>query len=237
MKKFRLFLVAVLAVMLSVACSRECKKCRGSEAESPIALGKVESIRVNFAGTLYLYQDTFQFASVAGVEYAILNINRGIENGVWDLYYPRCLTCEEKVEVVLVVPNIKQIELLGTGNIIAERAFQQENITIINRGTGTVKFDNLKVDTLYTAIDGTGNIQLNGEGAKVIKAEINGTGDMELYQFPGLKVLAKISGDGNIFTTIIDLLDATISGTGNIYYKGTPEINKEITGTGQVIKG
>lgn len=237
MKKIRVYLVTLLTVAVLAACSGECKKCRGGKTESPIALGKVESIRVNFPGTLYLYQDTFQFASVAGVEYAILNINKGIENGVWDVYFPRCLTCEEDVEVVLVVPDIKQVEMVGTGRIIAERAFLQENITIINKGTGSIKFDNLKVDSLSAAIEGTGNIQLFGEGARVIQAEIGGTGDLELYQFPGLKVMAKITGAGNILTTAIDLIDAFISGTGNIYYKGSPEIKKEITGTGQIIKG
>ncbi len=231
------FLVVILGIALFLtACSGDCKKCRGGKTESPIPLNKVESVRVNFPGTLYLYQDTFQIASVAGPEVAILKINTGVENGVWDLYYPRCLTCEEDIEVVLVVPNIKQVELIGTGKIIAEQSFRQNDITIINKGTGTIKFDDLKVDSLYTSSEGTGKIQLSGGEIRVINAQITGTGDLELYQLPGLNVIAKITGAGNMYTTAIEKLNATITGSGNVYYKGSPEIQKEITGSGQVIK-
>lgn len=231
------FLAAILGVVLLLtACSGECKKCRGSKSESPIPLSTVESVKVNFSGTLYLYQDTFQFASVAGPEVAITKINTTVENGVWELYYPRCLTCEDEVEVVLVVPNIKQVELIGTGRIIAEQSFQQNHISIINKGTGTINFVDLKVDSLYTSSEGTGKIQLSGSEARVINSQITGTGDLELNQFPGLNVIAKITGAGNVYTTAIETLNATITGSGNVYYKGSPVIQKEITGSGQVIK-
>ena len=225
------------SLILLSACSSDCKKCRGSITESPIALDKVESISVNLKGDLYLYQDTFQFASVAGKEVAITNINKSIEAGNWNVFYAGCLSCEDEVEVVLVVPNIAKIELMGSGNIIADEAFKQKNITIINKGTGNILFKQLSVDTLFTSIENSGNIQLSGEETKEINASIIGSGDLELYQLPGLNILTNISGNGNIFTTAIDSINATFTGSGNVYYKGAPVIESNGAGSGKVIKG
>lgn len=225
------------SLILFSACSRECKKCKGSKTTSPIALETVESITVGIPGNLYLYQDTFQFASVVGREVAVTDINKTIEAGNWNVFYPGCLTCEDEVEVVLVVPNITKVELVGSGNIIADESFRQSNITIINKGSGKIIFKQLSVDTLFASIEGSGNIQLSGEQTNQINATITGSGDLELYQLPGLNILANIIGSGSVFITAIDSIDATITGSGNVYYKGAPVIQETGTGSGKVIKG
>jgi hypothetical protein len=237
MSKNNIFFLLLISSLLIASCSRDCKKCRGSKTESPIALNKLESITVNISGNFYLYQDTFQFASVAGKEVAITSINKDIENGNWNVFYPACITCEDEIEVVLVVPNIKKVELVGSGNIIADEAFKQSNITIINKGSGTITFKQLSVDTLYTSIEGSGNIKLSGEETNEIDASISGSGDLELYQLPGLNILANISGSGSIFTTAINNISANISGSGNVFYQGAPLIEEKSTGSGKVIKG
>lgn len=237
MSKKNIFLLLLTSIFLLAACSNDCKKCRGSKTESPIALEKVESITVSLSGDLYLYQDTFQFASVLGKEVAIVEINKTIENGNWNVFYPACLVCEDEVEVVLVVPNIQKVELVGTGNIIVNESFKQSKITIVNKGSGSIIFKQLSVDTLFTVIEGSGNIKLAGTGAQEINAAIAGAGDLELYQLPSLNILANISGSGNIFTTAINNISANISGSGNVYYQGDPLIEEKSTGSGKVIKG
>lgn len=236
MSKKNIFLLLLISSFLLSACSKDCKKCRGSVTESPIALKKLESVTVSFSGDLYLYQDTFQFASVAGPEVAINSINKTIEEGNWNVFYSSCYKCEKDVEVVLVVPNIKKVELAGSGNIYADESFKQSNITIINKGSGKIIFKQLSVDTLYTSIVGSGNIQLSGAGTQEINATISGAGDLELYQLPSLNIIANITGSGNIFTTAIESINATISGSGNVTYRGAPTVEENITGSGKVIK-
>ncbi|HUH75195.1 MAG TPA: DUF2807 domain-containing protein [Chitinophagales bacterium] len=236
MSKKNIFFLLLLSSFLIIACSKDCKKCRGSKIESPIALAKLESITVNFSGDLYLYQDTFQFAAVYGQEVAINKINKEIEDGNWELAYSECLKCEDEIQVTLVVPSIKQVVLVGSGNIIADESFQQSHITIINKGSGTITFKQLYVDSLITSIEGTGNIRLSGSETKEIKASVTGAGDLELFQLPGRSIFADITGSGNIFTTAIQNISATISGSGNIYYKGAPVVEENITGSGKLIK-
>lgn len=204
--------------------------------ESPIALDSLQRVSVEFSGTLYLYQDTFQFASVAGREAAINNMNRTIENGTWKVFFTGCLTCEDETEVVLVVPKIQQVELVGSGKIIAEQSFRQNEISIVNKGSGTIEFKQLSVDSLHLSSEGNGKIKLSGEEARVIQVSSTGSGDVEMYQLPGLNILAQLSGSGNIYTTAINTLDVNISSSGNLYYQGAPEITQEISGSGNVIK-
>ncbi|MCO5232484.1 MAG: DUF2807 domain-containing protein [Chitinophagales bacterium] len=234
--KIKVVGVLILLGLFISSCSRECQKCRGGNIESPIPLDHLESVNVKFQGTLYLYQDTFQFASVLGPEAAILDINRSITDGVWDVSYPDCFACEEKIEVVLVVPNIKEVKLSGSGQVIAEQSFKQSNISIINQGSGSILFSDLSVDSLNSAVDGSGNIRLNGEGARVINANLSGSGEIEMFQFPTTKLNANLSGSGNIFATVIEYLNAVISGSGNVYYKGAASVEKAISGSGSVIQ-
>ncbi|MCO5230714.1 MAG: DUF2807 domain-containing protein [Chitinophagales bacterium] len=234
--KIKFSLVLVLIGFLIVSCSGDCKKCKGGFIESPIPLDPVESVNVNFQGTLYLYQDTFQFASVLGPEATILDINRTVRNGVWDLSYPDCFACEDKIEVVLVVPNIKEVKLLGYGNVIAEEKFQQNHISIVNQGSGNIQFAQLSVDSLNCSAEGSGNVSLNGAGARIANVAVSGAGEIELYQFPIINLFAQNSGSGNIYSTVIEYLNAKITGSGSIYYKGSPSVDESNIGSGTVIK-
>lgn len=232
-----LFGILILAVLLVASCSRDCKKCRGGNTGSPIPIERIHSVNVNFGGTVYIYQDTFQMVSVVGPEAAITHINTSVKDGVWDLSYPQCLTCEEKIIVNIVVPEIHTVQINGSGKVIADGKIRQPQIAFINNGSGTIRVDDLMVDSLFVKLDGSGKTQISGEVADVINAELTGSGDIELYQFPGLDVKAKLTGSGNIFTTVINQLKALITGSGNVYYKGSPSIEQEVTGSGKVIKG
>lgn len=232
-----IFWIFIASSILLTACSKDCKKCRGGNTGSPIPLENIHSVKINFAGTVYIYQEDYQMVSVVGPETAIKNINTGVKDGEWDLHFPQCLECEEKVEVNIIVPNIKNIELAGSGKVILENSIRQNEISIIHSGSGSIRVDDLKVDSLYTKLSGSGNVHISGEGARVIESELSGSGDLELYQFPGVEVRSKLTGSGNIFTTVIDILKAWISGSGNVYYKGSPAIEKDVTGSGNVIKG
>ncbi len=221
------FIIIIAFQLVFFSCSKQ--------AESPIPLSSVQKVIVNMEGTLYLYQDTFQFASVAGPESAILKMNTTVENGVWEVYHGSCKKCKDNVEVVLVVPNIEQVELISSGNIIAEQSIVQNDISIINKGTGMIEFRDLKVDSLYTVLQSEGGIKLSGEGARVIQVSSRGTGDILMNQFAGINVFANVEKSGNIHTTVIDNLEAVISGSGNVLYKGSPVITQNITGSGKVI--
>lgn len=220
----------LLQLMLITAISSCSKK-----TESPIALDTVSKVVVNFEGTLYVYQDTFQFSSVAGPEAAILKMNTKVNNGVWEVSHPNCKKCGDNVEVVLVSPYLKEIELISNGKVIAERSIYQKDISIINNGSGTIEYRDLKVDSINTSIKGPGGIKIVGEGAGVINVQLTGSGDYSIDQFPGNKVIAKITGKGNIYTAVKDTLDATISGSGNIFYKGFPTKIEDLTGSGKVL--
>lgn len=232
-----IFWLLLSFVFLLTACSQDCKKCRGGTTGSPIPIESIHSVKVNFGGTVYIYQDTFQMISVVGPEAAILNINTSVKDGVWDLYYPQCLSCEEKIEVNIVVPDIRHIELVGSGKIIADRSIRQNTLSVVNSGSGTIRMDDVTADSLYITLDGSGKTQISGEGARAINARLAGSGDIELYQFPGFEVEASLTGSGNILTTAINRLKATITGSGKIYYKGSPLIEQQITGSGTLVKG
>ena len=195
----------------------------------------VESVNVKFTGTLYLYQDESQFTSAAGTEKSIKKLNKTVENGVWEIEAGNVKN-ENKMEVVLVIPSIKRVELSGGGRIIADESFTQNNIEIINNGSGDIIFNQLKLDSLYTEVNQNGSIKLSGAGSRASKIRNTGSGNFELYQFPIKNVEVETADKGNVFITVIDYIKAHINGSGSIYYQGNPTINKDGSGSGDVIQ-
>jgi len=228
-------MAVVLLGLLISGCSGECKKCRGSSTQSPIPVDKIESIVVEFPGTVRLFQDATQVAIVSGPEIAILNINTEVKDGVWRINYPRCITCEENVEITLVVPSIKRIELVSSGNVVADESVQLADLELVNSGSGDIRFDNLKVNTLNIENSGSGKIILKGAQAETVKSKMTGSGEIATYELPANAVEATLTGSGSIFATAITHLKAAISGTGKIYYKGSPAIEQDITGSGELV--
>lgn len=220
---------AIMMICISMIWTSCSKK-----TESPIPLPPVKKIIVDFEGTIYLYQDTFQFASVVGTESAILKMNTTVENGVWEVSHPSCKKCKKDLEVVLVTPYLEQIELKSKALVIAEESITQSDLSIINRGSGKIDFKSLQVDSLNVELASVGEIRLHGSGDRVI-AKNSGSNNIQMDSYVGRVVDATTQDVGSIYTVVTDTLNATIQNSGNVYYKGQPAVFEQVTGTGRVL--
>lgn len=229
------FFLLVMTLALTACTPDECKKCKGSIGFSPIPLAKVEKVIVEFSGTIRLFQDTTQLAVVRGTEEAIKNMSTKVDNGTWIVKYDRCITCEDEVELTLVVPDLKSLELRSSAKIIAEEAINFPDFELTSKGSGNINFSQLTSDNLRVTNSGSGDIILSGALSNSLQAVMAGSGIIRAFELPYTNVSATNSGSGSIFVTAIDSLDVTINGSGNVHYKGAPFIQQTNTGSGQLI--
>lgn len=228
------FLIAI-AVFSFSSCKKDgCKKCKGSDGISPIRLDKIDRVIVDFDGELRLFQDTFQFAAVAGKDAAISNINTEVENGTWTIRYNDCITCEENVIINLAVTDLKSIEILRNAKVIAAEAIKFPNFEIIHKGSGQVAFDIIQTPQIKVTNAGSGDLILKG-AVDQLEATVTGSGVLRTFEMPAGNVDATNSGSGTLQVTALTQLNAIISGAGNIQYKGSPSITQNITGAGALI--
>jgi len=232
---FRPLVMLFLAVFLFVSCDADrCKRCKGSDGVSPIPLEKVEKIVVDFDGLVRVFQDTFQFAAVAGKDAAIKNLSNEVVNGTWFIRYDRCITCEEDVIVTLVVPDLKGIDLVSKAKIEAIEATNFPDLEIINRAGGFIAFEQLQSEQLKITNSGSGDVVLKGSGSS-LELTMSGSGVVRTFEMPFNNVTVSNTASGSVFLTALQNLTVNISGSGNVHYRGAPIITQEISGSGQLI--
>ncbi len=125
-------------------------------------------------------------------------------------------TCPTKdLKIKVTMPNIKALNLGGSGNIYATNDF--------------------KCGDLELNIGGSGNIKLQGS-ADNIEANIGGSGDIELFNLKAQKGEINIGGSGNCDVNVEKSLEVNVAGSGDVRVKGNPTIDKNIVGSGDVKK-
>lgn len=145
----------------------------------------------------------------------------------------RCLKNSVPIMVNVYTPLVDEIELNGSGLIIAHGLFLEELYVSVN-GSGTVDLD-VDVDFLSANLNGSGKIDITGI-ATTTELNITGSGSMYAYQLTQSNCNASISGSGSMYVHVNRKLDAVISGSGTIYYRGNPEVSSSISGSGKLIK-
>jgi len=165
-----------------------------------------------------------------------------------------CLDYTKQPVITVTSPELKKIELSGSGALIADTMSGNPN-SIKLSGSGDILIGGISCNDLSVTLYGSGNIEITrgscqdadilitGSGDIDIKGSSNnghlritGSGNINSGQFTLVTANETISGSGNIFTFVGNNLTAAISGSGNIYLKGNPTINQTITGSGKIIK-
>jgi hypothetical protein len=165
-----------------------------------------------------------------------------------------CFDYHEQPVITVTSPELKNIVLSGSGELIADM-MTGNSVIIKLSGSGDIVADMISCDDLSVTISGSGDIEiinaecqdadilLTGSGDLSISGNgdeghlrITGSGDIVADQFPLMSATETISGSGNIFTRVENSLTAILSGSGNLYLKGNPTINQTVTGSGRIIK-
>jgi hypothetical protein len=179
-----------------------------------------------------------------------INGNLKIRTDHWNT----CLDYTERPVITVTSPELKNIELSGSGDIFAD-VMSGNSLIIKLSGSGKIVAESLSCNDLSVIISGSGDVEiseaisqdadfnLSGSGDLDISGtsdkghyRISGSGDINSDEFQLNNATETISGSGDIFTFVTNSLTATISGSGNIYLKGDPTINQNISGSGRIIK-
>ena len=182
-----------------------------TEYRSPVSFN---SISFASSGNLSITQgDTFSVQVESDenlLQYIITSVNGStleIKNSI--------TICPTKINIHVVLPQLKKISLTGSGNISTTESFNFTDFEIVLSGSGNFNLSG-KGHSGLLKLDGSGNINTEGIETTVSTAILNGSGNIRVY--------AK------------ERLTAVINGTGNIYYKGNPyEKYFTINGSGQII--
>lgn len=146
----------------------------------------------------------------------------------------KCLRSEYPIRINVYTPEIRLMNLTGSGSISAESVFSEE-LKLVIEGSGSIDIRDINVNDVQALITGSGKITLWGS-SELAEYIITGSGTIEARYLEAGICVAEISGSGTIYCHAEDQLDALITGSGNIYFRGNPgDIKTNISGSGSVL--
>jgi len=140
---------------------------------------------------------------------------------------------ETPVEIRLVTPGIRRLDVTGSGDAVLRGARGVE-LTVEVAGAADLELHDVDVDRLDLEISGAADVIGSGFARKLVY-EISGAGKGKLGDLCAVEAEVEISGAGNATVAVRDRLDAEISGAGSIEYFGEPSmVRPEISGAGSI---
>lgn len=226
-----------IAALFATSCSAmPCKEGKGAPVEKTYELAEFSKISSKLPGKLYIKQGSEQKVVVEAAE----NLQKDIElevNDEGELSISGEGNLCDDVIVRLQVKNIEGLEILGAGDAFFEGAIKTGKLSVIVKGSGDVKIDNLEADGLKTTILGSGSIEGKTGALENLICEIKGSGNIDLQELPTKNLQAKIFGSGDVSANVSELIDAEIFGSGDVKYKNSPKnVNSSVFGSGNIRK-
>jgi hypothetical protein len=136
-----------------------------------------------------------------------------------------------EVRYELVLPEARELELSGSGEIRATGPSALTQVTI--SGSGDVRIEGLATDEFAADLSGSGRIVVAGEVRRQTVA-LDGSGDYDGRELDSADAKVTIGGSGTADVTVSGTLDAVVEGSGSITYGGGATVNSRIEGSGSV---
>ncbi|MEJ8800647.1 head GIN domain-containing protein [Pontibacter sp. H249] len=228
--------VAILFILSLSSCDESgmCLEGEGSVETRTLDLGRIEGVKVDGNTKVYIQRGNRQRVEVKGQPNILDELERNVNEGVWEIEFDRCLRNHETVEVYLTVPELHTAKVSGSGYIMLEDRFRSREFNAGVSGSGDIK-GKIDAEVLTSSISGSGTIELTG-AAKEQDIRISGSGRHYAYDLRSDRATVRISGSGKVQVDADEELDVSISGSGRVYYKGNPTTNLDVSGSGKVIK-
>ena len=223
-----------------IACVFFFLQSNGYAKNEKRAIAPFDKISLRVAANLYLEQGNEPNIEITASELTIdkliienidhkLIIRFSLEDQLFHNFDPG------KIEIHVTTDEIRELNVQGSGNIIAESTIKTFGLELNIAGSGDIKLSDVRCEKLKANITGSGDIIVSGKDeVNALDINIAGSGDVMAYQLNAKSGYIRIAGSGDCDVSIFDYLDAKVLGSGDITYKGTPMIRSSVTGSGKI---
>lgn len=232
--KFRILFLSVLLAGLFIASSAQAE-------EQDRDVSSFSAISLRIPGKLYLKQGNTQSVRIEAKESVIEDIITEVSGNKLIIRFPNKTIFKRsfnpgKIEIYITVPDINELGISGSGDIIADE-LDARILDLAISGSGNINIGELSSKKVKGSISGSGNINIKDGGvADELTFSISGSGNCNASGFEADNVTVNTSGSGNCNVFSNGSIRARIAGSGSIYYKGNPSIDASVAGSGKVKK-
>jgi hypothetical protein len=236
----RAMIIATAVMLIATACMKEnpCIHGTGQVKDITLAIDNFNSIDLQISNNVVVSYGAKQEVVVAGHANIIEKLQTRVENGTWVITLDQGCYNFYEMKIYITIPELKKVELNGSGDILIENFSNKGNLNLENNGSGKISLDSVTgTEVLDVRMAGSGAVQCYESlpDLKKLMVAISGSGAFRGFPATTGECAIKSSGSGDCEITVKNKLDVTISGSGIVYYKGRPEIKTSDSGSGQLI--
>ncbi|MEN2415911.1 head GIN domain-containing protein [Flavobacterium mesophilum] len=141
----------------------------------------------------------------------------------------------KKVEITVPFEKISELNLSGSGDIVAKDAIKNDKFSAKLSGSGDIDL-NVVANSFDFSLSGSGDIKLKGSSDN-LTIKLSGSGDIEAANLKSKNAEVMVSGSGDVKLNCNESLTARVSGSGDITYSGNPgKKDTKVSGSGSISK-
>ncbi len=228
------FSILVFSISLILhSCGLNCIEGTGEMVSDKRPIDGAEGVELNLDADVSIVKGDVEVINIVAQQNILEKIKTDVDDGIVKISSEGCFDSHEPIKILVTVPDIKKLELNGSGRIWVPDTFAVDEVELVMNGSGTIDAK-LIAANIESKVRGSGRIVLAGS-ANVQSAVIAGSGDILGEKLPCNEAEVKIAGSGNASVYAIKTLEIKIAGSGTVKYKGKPELKSNVTGSGKVV--
>lgn len=210
-----------------------CERGKGPVVRQEVDVAAFEGVNFGMAGHVYIYRGEERKVEIEAEENILALIDTRVSNNVWNILPRECISNYEMLNIYITTPSISDISLTGSGSIIVENVFEEDEVDISLPGSGNISFQGT-TQTTGVILSGAGEIDLAG-ATNFLDIRLSGSGGVKAFDMLAGQARVSLSGSGSVEVQFADSLMAVVSGSGFVYYRGaSSKVNKDTPGSGGV---
>lgn len=195
-----------------------------------------DEISYSISGDLIIEQSDNFSVKLVGSDNDLDKIVTKVEGNTLIIKSKNNSSIKGDVKVYVSLPQLRELSIAGSGNVISEKPFTVDKLEIALSGSGDITFKQLKASRLETSIAGSGDLFFSGSVSEVFETSIAGSGDINAVELKAKNVEVNIAGSGSAHVFASDKLETSIVGSGSVRYKGDALVNASSIGSGTTRK-
>lgn len=246
MKSRTLLLALIIAVptILQTSCKRDCIEGQGSyiivdKTPNNLYFNKIEvsegEVDVEISQDSVFKVELIAQPNLTGYFQVIQSNGRLIIEQTTK----KCIESDAPLRFIVHLPfanNLNEVAHYGSGTIKCNR-LETNYIYLVNNYSGDIDFARLTAnDEVEVDLRGSGSIWTGKGSADRTTLNNSGSGNINADELICGESHASTMASGNIYTYVLNRLDANISGSGSIYFRGGPYVYESGQGSGEVIQ-
>ncbi len=234
----KFFSAISLATLLFTACSKEGTwgiKGEGDAVTQTRDLGKFNEIESSIDAEILYTQDSTTSIEISAQQNILSVLDITVSGNVLKIGFKRNVWTYSKVRLVIHTPELKHIDMSGSGDFLVQNKLTGSEFQIDISGSGNVSIPTVTLTNLDTRISGSGTVKITTGTVTTQKVVMSGSGFYSTENVMAQNADLNISGSGEIIVTAQNRLWVSLSGSGKVKYHGKPLITTEISGSGKLI--